>query len=71
MALARTDDGIEVQWTSSSAPVEQLDAALNRDRNLTIRYSERLLAELNRGAYELAEADEQDVFRRAPITTDL
>jgi len=31
MATARTNDGIEVEWTSSSVPVEQLDAALNRD----------------------------------------
>jgi TPR repeat protein len=26
MTIARTEDGIEVQWTSSSVPVEQLDA---------------------------------------------
>ena len=30
MAIARTEGGIEVEWTSSSVPVEQLDAALNR-----------------------------------------
>lgn len=47
MTSARTEDGIEVQWTSSSVPVEQLDAALNR------------------GVYELLEADQQDIFRRA------
>ena len=27
MAISRTDDGMEVEWTSSSVPVEQLDAA--------------------------------------------
>ena len=50
MATARTDDGIEVEWTSSGVPVEVLDAALNR------------------GAYELVEADEQDVFRRVRVS---
>jgi len=50
MATAKTDDGIELQWTSSSVPVEQLDAALNR------------------GIYELIEADEQDVFQHAPAS---
>jgi len=45
MTTARTEDGIEVQWTSSSVPVEQLDAALSRDRNLILRYAERLLAD--------------------------
>jgi hypothetical protein len=39
-----------VQWTSSSVPAEQLDAALNP------------------GIYELIEADEQDVFRRAQVS---
>lgn len=46
MAISRTDDGMEVEWTSSSVPVEQLDAALSRDRKLTLRYAERLLADL-------------------------
>ena len=46
MATARTEEGVEVEWTSSSVPVEQLDAALSRDRNLTLRWAERLLAEL-------------------------
>jgi hypothetical protein len=43
--VALTDDGGEVEWTSSSVPVEQLDAVLRRDRNLTFRYGEQLLAE--------------------------
>jgi hypothetical protein len=30
MATARTDDGIEVEWTSSSVGTDALDAALNR-----------------------------------------
>ena len=47
MTIARTEDGIEVQWTSSSLPVEQLDAELRRDRNLTLRFGERLLAEFD------------------------
>jgi hypothetical protein len=38
-------NGVEVEWTSSSVPVEQLDAALRRDRNLTLRFGERLLAD--------------------------
>jgi hypothetical protein len=42
--IAYTDDGIAVEWHSSSVPVEQLDAALSRDRNLTLRFGERLLA---------------------------
>lgn len=46
MAIARTDNGMEVEWISSSVPVEQLDAALRRDRNLTLRFGERLLADL-------------------------
>ena len=48
MATARTEDGMEVEWTSSSVPVEQLDAALRRDYNLTLRFGERLLADLER-----------------------
>jgi hypothetical protein len=47
MTIARTDGGIEIEWTSGSVPVEQLDAALNR------------------GVYELMEANEQDVFSTA------
>jgi hypothetical protein len=31
MTITLTEDGVEVEWTSSSVPVEQLDAALNRD----------------------------------------
>ncbi len=46
MSTARTEDGMEVEWTSSSVPVEQLDAALSRDHNLTLRWAERLLADL-------------------------
>jgi hypothetical protein len=46
MAIARTEGGVEVSWTSTSVGTETLDAASNR------------------GAYELLEADEQDVFRR-------
>lgn len=45
MTTSRTNDGMEVEWTSSSVPVEQLDAVLHRDRNLTLRYAERLLAD--------------------------
>ncbi len=30
MATARTDDGIEVEWTSTSVGTDALDAALNR-----------------------------------------
>jgi hypothetical protein len=40
MQIARTEDGMEVEWTSSSVPVEQLDAALSRDLNLTVRWAE-------------------------------
>ena len=50
MAVFRTDDGMEVAGTTSSVPVEQLDAALRRDRNLTIRYGEMLLAEIEKPA---------------------
>lgn len=50
MTAARTDDGVEVKWTSSSVPVEQLDAALRRDRKLTLRYAEGLLAKLEKPA---------------------
>jgi hypothetical protein len=39
MSIARTEDGVEVEWTSSSVPVEQLDAAIARDRNLTGIYA--------------------------------
>ena len=55
MAISRTDDGMEVEWTSSSVPVEQLDAALRRDYNLTLRYAERLLAELEQENPALSE----------------
>ncbi len=53
MATARTDDGIEVTWTSTSLGAEVLNAALNR------------------GVYELLEADEQDVFptRTSPLSS--
>jgi hypothetical protein len=36
-------DGVEVEYTSTSVPVGQLDSALHRDRNLTLRFGERLL----------------------------
>lgn len=42
--VAYTDDGVAVEWHSSSIPPEQLDAAIRRDRNLIIRYGEQLLA---------------------------
>jgi hypothetical protein len=42
--IAYTDDGIAVEWHSSSVPVEELDTALRRDHNLTLRFGERLLA---------------------------
>ena len=41
MTSARTDDGIAVEWTSTSLGAEALDAALNR------------------GVYEIIEADLQ------------
>jgi hypothetical protein len=47
--IAQTDDGLGVIGTTSSVPVEQLDAALSRDRNLTLRWAENLLAELEQG----------------------
>jgi hypothetical protein len=40
---------MEVEWHSSSVPVEQLDAALSADRNLTLRWAERLLADSEQG----------------------
>jgi hypothetical protein len=40
------------QFESSSLSAEQLDAALSRDRNLTLRYAEHLLAELERSETE-------------------
>jgi hypothetical protein len=42
MAIARTE---EVEWRSTALGNEVLDAAISRDRNLTLRYAERLLAE--------------------------
>lgn len=50
MTIFRTDDGMEVTGTTSSIPVEQLDAAIRRDRNLTLRFGEMLLAELEKPA---------------------
>jgi hypothetical protein len=43
--IAYTDDGVLVCGVTSSIPPEQLDAAISRDRNLTLRYAERLLAD--------------------------
>jgi hypothetical protein len=51
------NDGGEVEWTAYSVPVADIDRALSRDRNLTLRWAE---AELYRYMYELVEADEQD-----------
>lgn len=51
---AYTDDGGLVEWTAFSVPVEEIDRALSRDRNLTLRWAD---AELYRYMYELVEAD--------------
>jgi len=55
MAISRTDDGMEVEWTSSSVPVERLDATLRRDGNLTLRYAESLLTDLEQEKPALSE----------------
>ena len=47
MAIARTEEEVatEVEWHSSSVPVEELDRAISRDRNLTLRWAEQLLVD--------------------------
>ncbi|MGA7447855.1 MAG: hypothetical protein WBQ43_02765 [Terriglobales bacterium] len=58
--IAYTDDGGQVEFTAFSVPVADIDRALSRDRNLTVRWAE---AELYRYMYEQVEADEQDTLR--------
>jgi len=44
MQIAKNDGG-QVEWHSTALGTEALDAALSRDRNLTLRFGERLLAD--------------------------